>query len=63
MISFDEQNRPPNFIGKNGKFFLVRCFDPIHGEEWKEIGLENHLPTVATGQCAWCGWNKEDAEK
>lgn len=47
----------PNFVGKNGKFFLVRCYkcDDTHR------GRENYIPSAATGCCAWCGW-KPDPE-
>lgn len=30
------------------KIFLMRCF---------ECGSENWAPAVATGQCAWCGFD------
>jgi len=51
------QNREPNFRGKDGKLYLVRCYlcEPKYGRE-------NYLPIVATGQCAWCGW-KETPDK
>ena len=47
------QDRPPNFRGKGGQLFLVRCFacEPDNGRE-------NYAPAVATGQCAWCGWKE-----
>jgi ribosomal protein L37E len=35
------------------KFYLIRCY---------ECGKENYLPSVATGQCAWCGSTKTDKE-
>lgn len=57
MITFKEQNKPPNFIGKNGDFFLVRCFN-CGGD----YGRENYLPAVASGECEWCNWSKEKAE-
>ena len=43
----------PNFTDDKGSLFLVRCYecDP-------DIGVENYGPAVATGQCAFCGWNK-----
>lgn len=49
------QNRPPNFIGKNGKLFLIRCFicQP-------DYGRENYTMAVVSGRCAWCG---HDANK
>jgi hypothetical protein len=51
------QDRPPNFR-KNGKLYLVRCF--VCGE--KERGVENYLPWVATGVCAWCGWHEDEGK-
>jgi hypothetical protein len=54
MISLKDQLKPPNFIGKNGKLFLVRCYN-CGGEH----GTENYLPAVASGQCVWCGWPEE----
>ena len=30
----------------NGKVYLERCYD---------CGRENYAPSVASGQCAWCG--------
>lgn len=50
------QEKSPNFRGEDGKLFLIRCFS-CGGER----GRENWAPSVATGQCAWCGWqeNKE----
>jgi ribosomal protein L37E len=54
MISFESQLRSPNFIGKDGNFYLVRCFNCG--------GTENYLPAVASGVCAWCGWSKERAK-
>ena len=44
------QDKHPNFRGKDGKLYLVRCF---------ACNKENYSPAVASGQCAWCGW-KED---
>lgn len=50
------QERGPNFRGEDGRLFLVRCYvcEPTRGRE-------NYGPSVATGQCAWCGW-EESAE-
>jgi len=44
----------PNWISK-GTLYLVRCYecDP-------EYGRENYAPAVATGQCAWCGWELKE---
>mgnify|MGYP003405059196 CR=1 FL=1 len=52
-----QQLRRPNFRGKKGTIFLVRCFlcEP-------KRGLENYLPSVASGQCAWCGWKEGQTE-
>lgn len=51
--------RNPNFNTEDG-WFLVRCFSC---EGYSERGRENYAPSVATGQCAWCGFDinrKED---
>lgn len=42
-----------NFRDAAGSLFLVRC---------PACDRENYAPAVATGQCAWCGW-QEDNEK
>lgn len=51
------QGRHPNFR-EDGKLYLVRCFacEPKRGRE-------NYMPSVATGQCAWCGWKEQIAER
>jgi len=51
------QDREPNFRGKFGNLFLVRCFecDPEHGRE-------NYAMNVATGVCTWCGWHEKKNE-
>ena len=46
-----EQIHAPNFR-VDGRLFLVRC---------PYCKRENHGPAVASGQCAWCGWNETDA--
>lgn len=48
-------DRGPNFYDtdEKGQFYLVKCF-ACGGEH----GKENHAGTVATGQCAWCGWTE-----
>ncbi len=33
---------------KSGKTCMIRCF---------ECGSENWAPAVASGDCAWCGYN------
>ena len=50
------QDRPPNFRNNEGKLYLVRCFmcDCDHG-------VENHAMSVASGQCAWCGWKETES--
>lgn len=50
----DLQEGPPNFRGKDGQLFLVRCFAC---GDWPQ-GRENYLPAVASGRCAWCGWQE-----
>lgn len=41
----------PNFIGKNRKLYLVRCYECD-----KEYGRENYVMNVSAGVCTWCGW-------
>jgi len=48
------QNKSPNFIGKEGELYLVRCF--ACGGKY---GTENYAPAVATGICAFCGWTSK----
>lgn len=58
MIEKDKVNdRPPNFRGKNGELYLVRCF--VCGGEH---GKENWAPAVAAGECAWCHWREDERE-
>ena len=47
------QSKHPNFIGDNGKLYLVRCF---------KCNTENYAMAVATGICAWCGWSEKNKE-
>lgn len=47
------QDLPPNFRDKNGRLYLVRCFACTPGS-----GKENYAMSVASGQCAWCGWKE-----
>ena len=51
------QDRLPNFRGKLGNLFLVRCFacDPAHGRE-------NYAINVSSGICTWCGWHEKKHE-
>lgn len=44
----------PNFRNKEGKLFLVRCF-----ECEPDGGKENYAPNVAEGVCTWCGWREK----
>lgn len=41
------------FRAQDGNIYLQRCF---------ACGKENWAPAVASGQCAWCGYdaNKDD---
>jgi ribosomal protein L37E len=43
----------PNFYGKDGTPFLVRC---------PECCRENYAFSVASGQCAWCSYQAERLE-
>jgi ribosomal protein L37E len=40
-----------SFTAEDGRVYLVRC---------PRCNRENYAPSVATGQCAWCG-HKEPA--
>ncbi len=52
----DQLKNKANFLSEDGKLFLVRCMNcPDAGER----GRENYAIVVATGQCAWCGWEDE----
>jgi len=44
----------PNFRSPDGKLFVVRC---------EACGRENWAPAVATGLCAWCGWQEARKER
>jgi len=66
LDSFDEdplldlkdirQYNEPNFVGKNGKFYLCRCFEcPDAGPR----GTDNYHPNRALGICTWCGWKRD----
>lgn len=55
-LSDIRQYNEPNFIGKNGRFYLCRCYECDN-----EFGKDNYYPSRASGQCAWCGW-KGDPE-
>lgn len=49
-----QQDRRPNFRDGSGKLFLVRCYACE-----SNFGRENWSPAVATGRCAWCGWQEQ----
>jgi hypothetical protein len=68
LESFDEdpllnlkdirQYSEPNFVGKNGNFYLVVCYVcPGVGDR----GRENWKMNAASGVCTWCQW-KYDVE-
>lgn len=42
---------PRNFRDENGKLFMIYC---------PKCKLENYAPSVADGQCAWCGYKEEE---
>lgn len=48
------ENGKGNFYGDDGKPFLVRCPVP-------ECARENYAPAVASGQCAWCGFQAQSS--
>lgn len=50
-------DREPNFRDKEGNLFLVRCF------VCRPTGKENYMLSVASGQCAWCGWTEAELTK
>lgn len=41
------------FRGGDGRLYLIRC---------PKCGGENYIPSVASGQCAWCGYKADDAD-
>ena len=49
------QDREPNFR-QDGKLFLMRCY------ACDEDGVENWAPAVASGTCAWCGWEDDEQD-
>jgi len=48
-----------NFISNN-KLFLVRC---MNCTDAGIRGKENYGLSVASGQCAWCGWKDTDFKR
>jgi hypothetical protein len=61
MITREDQlKNKANFIGKDGKLYLVRCMAcPCCGER----GRENYSFLVASGKCAFCGWYEKEKRK
>lgn len=51
MSSLTTTSRP-NFLGEDGSVYLVRCFKCV-----PMFGRDNYGPAVATGTCAWCGYD------
>ena len=51
-------DRHPNFRGKDGTLFLVRCFACGGG-----YGTENWAMAVAGGYCAFCGWTEKEEKE
>ena len=51
------QEQEPNFRDEQGQLYLVRCYscDSKHGSE-------NFVISVASGECAWCGWKDDKNE-
>ena len=47
-------DKAPNFRDKEGKLFLIRCYNCE-----PNFGTENYAPVVSKGVCAWCGWKEE----
>jgi len=39
------------FRGDDDRLYMVRC---------PECGKENWAPAVASGQCAWCGYEAQE---
>lgn len=56
MIKKTIQDQPPNFR-KEMQLYLLRCFKCV-----PEYGRENWGPHVASGKCAWCGWEDNENE-
>lgn len=60
MITKEEQLSHKCNFEKNGRFYLVRCFNCD-----SDKGTENYAINIASGICTWCGWPhcNEDIEK
>ena len=41
-------------FSEKGKLYLVRC---------PQCEKENYGPTVASGKCAWCGYEAKEEDK
>lgn len=52
-------DRIPNFRRPNGSLVLLRCYACTEPDK----GVENYIPAVWTGQCAWCGWREQYKEE
>lgn len=60
MISREKQlMNPANILTKDGKVYIVSCMNCPDGGKY---GKENYGIAVASGHCAWCGWNERDAQ-
>jgi hypothetical protein len=49
-----------------GQLFLVRCVacsDEPDDPKVPKRGRENYAPMVASGVCAWCGWQEEEGDE
>lgn len=56
-LALHRNTQAPNFR-EGGKLYLIRCF----ACDSSERGRENYLPAVASGQCAWCGWEESHSQ-
>ena len=55
-ISREEQLHRRGNFEEGGKLYLLRCYNCDHAN-----GRENHMGSVASGTCAWCGWSDRNA--
>lgn len=49
LEQLDPMSIRDNFRDDTGKLYLVRC---------PKCKAENYAPSVASGECAWCGWKE-----
>ena len=56
-LSIAEQLRHLENFMDGGQLYLVRCYNC-----W-DTGRENWACAVASGICAWCGWDPDDEPK